>query len=92
MAPEYARVFVDPAVAKVLMPDQLRSTATGLLQGQRATRLPLGDGAVPRMFVHWRQPEGQASDLDLSMQVLGEDFSPLAQISWTSLADRLGRL
>ena len=82
-------VFVDPLLRGVLMPDALRTTAQGLVQLERGSRVPLGEAPVLRLFVHWRQGEGTVSDLDLSLQALDADFRLVSQVSWTQLADGL---
>lgn len=84
--PGPATFHVDPALTRVMAPDQLRSTAPGLVQAGRGTWLPLGDAAVLRFFLHWRQPGGSSSDLDLSLVALDEGLVPVAQVSWTNLA------
>jgi hypothetical protein len=80
------RVFVDHRLNGVLLPDQLRSTAPGLVQAERGSRLPLGDARVLRLFVHWRE-DGARSDLDLSCIAMDERFRPVEQVSWTNLAN-----
>lgn len=80
------RVYVDPDLDKVLLPDQLRSTAQGLVQVERGTRLPLGEGKVARLFVHWKE-DGDRSDLDLSCIALDADFGFAGQVSWTNLGN-----
>ena len=82
-----AQVWIDPALETVLLPDQLRSTAPGLAQLERGSRIQLGIAPVLRLFLHWKQPEGQRSDLDLSLLALNEAFELVAQVSWTELAN-----
>jgi len=82
------RVFIDPKLERVLLPDQLRSTAQGLVQAERGTRLPLGEAKVVRLFVHWRQrPDQHHSDLDLSCLALNANFVPVDWVSWTRLGN-----
>lgn len=78
------RVFLADGVDRLLVPDALRSTSDGVVQVERGSALPGGDGAVLRLFVHWKHPH---SDLDLSCLALGEDFDLLAHVSWTNLRD-----
>ncbi|GLY30325.1 hypothetical protein [Kineosporia sp. NBRC 101731] len=82
-----ARVWIDPALENVLLPDQLRSTAPGLVQVERGSRLALGQAPVLRLFLHWREPAGARSDLDLSLLALDENFRLVEQVSWTNLGN-----
>ncbi|GAB3280636.1 TerD family protein [Kineosporia babensis] len=81
------KVWIDPALEWVLLPTQLRSTAPGLAQIERGSRLALGQAPVLRMFVHWRQPGDHESDLDLSLLALDEKLNLVSQVSWTNLTD-----
>lgn len=79
-------VHVEPGLDRLLLPDQLRATAQGLVQVERGSRLPVGETKVVRLFVHWREA-GETSDLDLSCIALDEDFRIAGQVSWTNLGD-----
>ncbi|MEU4241819.1 TerD family protein [Actinoplanes sp. NPDC026619] len=79
-------VHVEPGLDRMLLPDQLRATAQGLVQVERGSRLPLGEAEVVRLFVHWRQ-DGERSDLDLSCLALDASFRVVSQVSWTNLAN-----
>ena len=82
------KIFIDPKLERVLLPDQLRSTAQGLVQAERGSRLPLGQAKVLRLFVHWRQtPDQHYSDLDLSCLALDAAFKPVDFVSWTRLGN-----
>jgi hypothetical protein len=81
------KAWIDPLLGAVLMPDALRTTAQGVVQLERGSRLPLGDAPVLRLFVHWRESPGEyRSDLDLSVQLLDGDHALVRQVSWTNLA------
>ncbi|BBH67501.1 hypothetical protein ACTI_41860 [Actinoplanes sp. OR16] len=79
-------VFVEPGLDRLLLPDQLRATAQGLVQVERGSRLSIGDAAVVRLFVHWREA-GATSDLDLSCIALDDHFGVAGQVSWTNLGN-----
>jgi hypothetical protein len=79
-------VHIAPGLDRLLLPDQLRSTAQGLVQVERGSRLPVGDAQVVRLFVHWREA-GETSDLDLSCLALDADFAVTGQVSWTNLSN-----
>ncbi|WP_229069033.1 hypothetical protein [Actinoplanes sp. DH11] len=79
-------VHVAPGLDRLLLPDQLRATAQGLVQVERGSRLPVGEAAVVRLFVHWREA-GETSDLDLSCIALDAGFQAAGQVSWTNLSN-----
>ncbi|GAA2634820.1 TerD family protein [Paractinoplanes durhamensis] len=79
-------VHIEPGLDRLLLPDQLRATAQGLVQVERGSRLPLGEADVVRLFVHWRE-DGETSDLDLSCMVLDASFAFVDQVSWTNLGN-----
>ncbi|MEU4693470.1 hypothetical protein [Actinoplanes sp. NPDC023714] len=81
-------VHIEPGLDRLLVPDQLRSTAQGLVQVERGSRLPLGVAQVVRLFVHWREA-GVTSDLDLSCIALDSSFAIKNQVSWTNLSDHI---
>ncbi|GAB3075487.1 TerD family protein [Corynebacterium aquatimens] len=73
----------DPA-ARVTIPLGVRSASSGTRTVGRGTRIPVGDGAELRFFLHWR---GQFVDLDLTAYFTNEDGSKLNAISYTNLRD-----
>lgn len=79
-------VYVEPGLDRLLLPDQLRATAQGLVQVERGSRLPIGEAAVVRLFIHWREA-GVTSDLDLSAMALDASFGVVDQVSWTNLGN-----
>jgi hypothetical protein len=80
-------VYIDPDVAEILVPTQMRSVSPARLSVERGSRLPLGDSPVLRLFVHWVEPYSERSDLDLSCAILGDDFSFKGHVSWTNLRE-----
>ncbi|MEV6596334.1 hypothetical protein AB0M36_05630 [Actinoplanes sp. NPDC051346] len=81
-------VHVEAGLDRLLLPDQLRATAQGLVQVERGSRLPVGDAKVVRLFIHWREAE-ETSDLDLSCVALDASFGVVGQVSWTNLTNRV---
>jgi hypothetical protein len=79
-------VWVEPGLDRLLLPDQLRATAAGLVQVERGSRLPVGEAEVVRLFVHWREAD-RTSDLDLSCIALDAGFRIADQVSWTNLGN-----
>lgn len=80
------KVYIAPELEAILVPDQLRTTAQGTVQVERGSRLPLGEAAVVRLFVHWKE-SAHRSDLDLSMLALDEHYNLVDQVSWTNLGN-----
>lgn len=81
-------VHVEPGLDRLLLPDQLRATAPGLVQVERGSRLPVGEAKVVRLFIHWREAD-ETSDLDLSCIALDASFGIVDQVSWTNLGNRV---
>lgn len=79
-------VHVEPGLDRLLLPDQLRATAQGLVQVERGSRLPVGDAKAVRLFIHWREDD-ERSDLDLSCIALDGSFDIVDQVSWTNLGN-----
>lgn len=79
-------VHIAAELEQLLVPDQLRTTAQGVVQIERGSRLPVGEAAVVRLFVHWREDDA-VSDLDLSCLALDDKFRLAGHVSWTNLAD-----
>lgn len=77
------KVFIEPGMEKVVLPEQLRSSAAGMWQAERGSRFPLGEGSVVRLFVHWK---GEGADLDLSTIALGSNYEILTHVSWLNLS------
>ncbi len=76
------KVFIDPALKGVVLPFNRRgdsATTAPILKGSRYKLSP--DAEVIRMFVHWIKD----TDVDLSLIMLGEDFSALETVSFSNL-------
>ncbi|MGW9346617.1 TerD family protein [Nocardiopsis flavescens] len=82
--PGFDLLLVDPAVRDVAVPRSGRGTSGGLGVLPRGSVTAV-EGERLRFFVHWVEGQGTTTDLDLSVMMLGEDFSPVGQVSWTNL-------
>ncbi|MFE6306928.1 hypothetical protein [Nocardiopsis sp. NPDC057823] len=84
--PDVDLLLVDPAVRDVAVPRSGRGAGkgTGVLPRGSVTAV---EGERLRFFVHWVEGPDTTTDLDLSVMLLGEDFGPLGQVSWTNLKD-----
>lgn len=78
------KVWIDPQVAKYVMPLSARKMSDAMLQFGRGSRIPLGDTPVVRLFTYWHQTS-QTTDLDLSIISWDTDFNFLGQVSFTNL-------
>jgi len=79
--PAMGRVYIDPDLAKVVMPYNRRgdsATSNAIIKG---ARYPLATTDVVRLFVHWTGD----IDVDLSLILFGEGLDFHQQVSWTNL-------
>jgi hypothetical protein len=80
--PSMGRVYVDPALKKVLIPYNRRGDSASNVAWPKGSRFPISENAeVLRMFVHWK---GMV-DVDLSAVSISEHFEVIEQVSWTRL-------
>lgn len=78
-------VWLHPRLQDYTVPLQLRSASDGLLSLGRGSRVPVGEAAVIRLFVWWRQ-RARDTDLDLSAVTFDADFNYLGHVSYTQLS------
>ncbi len=81
--PQVSHLLVDPDVLGVALPLSGKNTAPGLgiLPRGSVTKVT---GELLRFFIYWKQKE-ERTDYDLSVALLGAQFSQEAHISWTNL-------
>lgn len=65
--PPYELSVLDPGLADVTVPFTERSAAKALVALGRGSAQPLPGGALLRLFLHWTEPRGNRTDLDLSV-------------------------
>lgn len=84
------KVYVDPALAGYNLPFSQRSaTAGGLKTIVRGSRVPIDPSAkVVRLFLHWKNYNGNRTDVDLSAAMLSEDGKLIGECAYY---DRGGR-
>ncbi|MCP3016606.1 TerD family protein [Nocardiopsis dassonvillei] len=82
--PVHDLLLVDPAVLPVAVPRSGRGAAKGMGVLPRGSRTGV-EGDRLRFFVHWTQTPTRETDLDLSVELLDQDFAPVGQVSWTNL-------
>ena len=81
----FDRLVVDRDVLGVALPLSQKQQGEGLNVVPRGSVTPL-DGNLVRFFTYWRQ-SSHRTDFDLSMLMLGEDFEPVGQVSYTNLKE-----
>lgn len=80
------KAWIDGELTNYVAPLQQRTLSDGMLNVARGTRLPLDLQKVLRLFVYWKQPPGQQSDLDLSAVTFDSDLRYLGHVDWTRLS------
>lgn len=84
--PSLGKVYVDPALAKQIVPFSQRSASKSLRTISRGSRLPLPDCSILRFFVWWKDGESR-TDLDLSAAFLGDDYRYLSSVGYYNLRE-----
>ncbi|MFI9718956.1 MXAN_6230/SCO0854 family RING domain-containing protein [Streptomyces sp. NPDC052396] len=88
-ATRYDLAVLDAELRRLTVPFAERSTAASLVAVPRGSELPLPDGEVVRLFVHWLEPEGVRVDLDLSVAFFDAEWNFTGLCDYTEL--RYGR-
>lgn len=89
--PSLGKVWCDPVVRGLLIPQSNRSTSSSLYSVGRGSRLSVGNEKnTVRLFMWWKDQKGKDSwnnrvDLDLSAMTMDENFKNLGHCSWTQL-------
>ncbi|MEU3554207.1 MXAN_6230/SCO0854 family RING domain-containing protein [Streptomyces fragilis] len=81
----YALSVLDAGLADLTVPFTERSTAKSLVAVPRGSTQTLPPGAVLRLFLHWTEPEGMRTDLDLSVAFFDADWTFTGLCDYTSL-------
>ncbi len=79
---DWDKVWLDPAIDKLVLPLQTRKQSDGILNLARGSRLALKQKTV-RLFVYW-QENTQRTDLDLSAMRLDTRFNFAGHIGWNN--------
>lgn len=78
------KVFIEPALARWVLPLALRSASDALTVLGRGTRIPLTPRSTVRLFVYWRQ-RFRRTDLDLSAVTFDQEGRCTGFVDWTQL-------
>jgi stress response protein SCP2 len=78
------KVYVDPDLARFIVPSSVRSSSRSLNVVGRGTRIPIVTGDTVRFFVWWKDGI-QRTDIDLSAVLLNEKYERVGEIAYTNL-------
>ncbi|MCK6520752.1 hypothetical protein L6R49_04845 [Myxococcota bacterium] len=83
---------LDESLAQIVAPFNERTASVSAVNLPRGSSLPLPEGSLARLFMHWcQQPnDSDYSDLDLSVGFYGEDWSYKDVCSYYKLKLALG--
>ncbi|MFD9358224.1 MXAN_6230/SCO0854 family RING domain-containing protein [Streptomyces sp. NPDC060031] len=81
----YDLAVLDSALADLTVPFGERTAAKALVAVPRGSVQTLPEGEVLRLFLHWTEPEGNRTDLDLSVAFFDADWNFTGLCDYTSL-------
>ncbi|MER7462709.1 MXAN_6230/SCO0854 family RING domain-containing protein [Streptomyces sp. NPDC097981] len=85
-ADPYELAVLDSSLADLTVPFGERSSAKSLVAVPRGSMQTLPEGEVLRLFLHWTEPAGNRTDLDLSVAFFDADWNFTGLCDYTSLA------
>ena len=81
----YPRAVIDRGLGDLLVPFGERSATTAKIAWPRGSEVPLVDGELLRLFLHWEEPPGRRVDLDLSVALFDAGWQHVATCDFTNL-------
>lgn len=84
---DWDKVWIDPAIDKLVLPLQARKQSDGLLNLARGSRISIfGENSIQdteaiRLFIYW-QETSETTDLDLSVMKLDPEFNSIGHVGW----------
>jgi len=87
--PSLGAVYVDPGLAKYLIPFSQRSASKALRTIVRGSRVGLPAADTLRFFIWWKDGK-ERTDLDLSAVMFDADFNHVDEIAYYNLTDMGG--
>lgn len=81
----YELSVLDADLADLTVPFTERSTAKALVAVARGSMQTLPEGAVLRLFLHWTEPQGNRTDLDLSVAFFDAEWKFTGLCDYTNL-------
>lgn len=79
------KVYVDNNLSTYLIPSSQRSASKALKTIVRGSQITMSDEKYVRMFLYWKEPTGNRTDIDLSAVFYDSDWDMKQQISFTNL-------
>ena len=86
----YELSVLDADLADLTVPFTERSTAKALVAVPRGSMQTLPEGAVLRLFLHWTEPQGNRTDLDLSVAFFDAEWTFTGLCDYTNLVHGAG--
>ncbi|CAL9666606.1 hypothetical protein SUDANB176_07253 [Streptomyces sp. enrichment culture] len=81
----YELAVLDAGLADLTVPFTERSTAKALVAVPRGSVQSLPEGTVLRLFLHWTEPQGNRTDLDLSVAFFDAEWRFTGLCDYTNL-------
>ncbi|WP_030224133.1 MXAN_6230/SCO0854 family RING domain-containing protein [Streptomyces sp. NRRL WC-3626] len=81
----YELSVLDAALSDLTVPFTERSTAKALVAVPRGSWQTLPEGEVLRLFLHWTEPRGNRTDLDLSVAFFDAEWTFTGLCDYTNL-------
>ncbi|WP_217251121.1 MXAN_6230/SCO0854 family RING domain-containing protein [Streptomyces sp. AC602_WCS936] len=81
----YELSVLDAGLTDLTVPFTERTTAKALVTVGRGSTQALPGGAVLRLFLHWTEPQGNRTDLDLSVAFFDADWTFTGLCDYTNL-------
>ncbi|MEU9718224.1 MXAN_6230/SCO0854 family RING domain-containing protein [Streptomyces sp. NPDC047976] len=81
----YDLAVLDAGLADLTVPFGERNAARSLVAVPRGSTQTLPEGEVLRLFLHWTEPEGNRTDLDLSVAFFDADWKYTGLCDYTRL-------
>lgn len=85
--PAFANCLIDEGLRKVVAPFNERTASKSAISLPRGSRVPVPEGKLVRLFLHWCQPaeEGRPTDLDLSVGLYDDSWRYVGVCSYYQL-------
>lgn len=85
--PGFAAAVVDEELRRVVAPFNERTASRSAVSLPRGSRIPVPEGKVARLFLHWCEPErgGHTTDIDLSVAFYDAGWKYLGVCSYYEL-------
>ncbi|HEY4570379.1 MAG TPA: MXAN_6230/SCO0854 family RING domain-containing protein, partial [Kribbella sp.] len=83
--PRWRRAFLDEELTRLAAPGSERSASSTLLRMTRGSAVPIPQDELLRLFLHWVEPRGRRTDLDLSVAVFDTQWAFVGLCDYTRL-------